>query len=210
MAVEATKSDSMIADHPGPGIPADARVRFELLEECRETVVARLCTMVSDAAAKMGEELAAHALSRTERDEQQNLLEASTVVRVNKTDLEIKFRKAFIDGFERRLFQKPGEDKAEKSFGGELQLMDDAVFADKLSVDRLVSKTRSRLDGEEVLGIRARLATLLEREWFEETQHPVAPEAVYQALKTALSELPRRPKFRTCCWRPLSRMSPGA
>ena len=189
MAVEATKSDSTIADHPGPGIPADARVRFELLEECRETVVARLCTMVSDAAAKMGEELAAHALSRTERDEQQNLIEASTVVRVNKTDIEIKFRKAFIDGFERRLFQKPGEDKAEKSFGGELQLMDDAVFADKLSVDRLVSKTRSRLDGEEVLGIRARLATLLEREWFDETQHPVAPEAVYQALKTALSEI---------------------
>ncbi len=189
MAVEAAKTDSSMADQPGPGIPADARVRFELLEECRESVVAQLCNMVSEAAIKMGEDLAAASLKSSEREEQQTWLEASTVIRQNKTDIEVKFKKSFIDGFERRLFQKKGEEKPEKSFEGELRLMDDAVFADKLTVDRLVSKTRSRLDGEQVLGIRARLATLLERDWFEETQHPVAPEGVYQALKFALSEI---------------------
>ncbi len=197
MAVEAAKTDTSNDAQPGAGIPADARVRFELLEECRESVVVQLCKLISDAAGKIGDDLAAAAPIRTDREERQDLIDASSAIRQNKTDIELKFKKSFIDGFERRLFQKKGDEKPEKSFEGELQLMDDAVFADKLSVDRLVSKTRGRLDSEEVLGIRARLATLLERDWFDETQHPVAPEAVYQALKTALAEAVPKSELQT-------------
>ncbi len=196
MAVEATKTDAPSIDQQGRGIPADARIRFELLEECRESVVVQLCTMVSNALTRMGEDLAAQALGRSERDGQQFLIEASSVVRANRTNIELGFKKSFIDGFERRLFQKNGDDKPEKSFEGELQLMDDAVFSDKLTVDRLISKTRGRLDPEEVLGIRARLAALLERDWFEETQHPVAPEAVYEALKLSLAEVSAKPEVQ--------------
>jgi Protein of unknown function (DUF1631) len=196
MAVEASKSESPNTDQPGRGIPADARVRFELLEDCRESVVVQLCKLVGDALARMGEDLATTALGRSDRDEQQSLIEASSVVRQHRANIELSFKKAFIDCFERRLFQKSGEEKPEKSFDGELQLMDDAVFTDKLTVDRLVSKTRGRLDPEEVLGIRARLAALLERDWFEETQHPVAPEAVYEALKSALAEASAKPEIQ--------------
>lgn len=187
MAVELSSAEEHTSQERG--IPADARVRFELLEDCREAVVSRLCTVIGDALNKMSEELTALALKSTHRDEQKALMDAVSVVRQNRSEIEVRFKKAFIDCFERRLFQKKDESKQNNEFSGELTLMDDAILTDKMSVDRLVNKTRGKLDPDEVLGIRARLAALLERDWFDEAQHPAAPEAVFEALKVALSDL---------------------
>ena len=169
--------------------PDDTRRRMELLQDCRELVVSRLSRVVGEALAKMSEELSALALRSRDPDEQNALMDAVSVVRQHRTEIELRFRRSFTEVFERRMHDdRPvaGPQPAE------LALVDDSVLQAKLEVDRLVHRARGRLDPDEVLGVRARLAALLEREWFEEERHPASPEAVFEALKDALTELAPR------------------
>lgn len=170
------------------GIPEDARRRFELLQDCRELVISRLSKMVGEALNKMSEELAALALKQKDSDEQRALMDAVSVVRQHRTEIELRFRRSFTDVFERRLFNQaqPGVAAVD---AGELTLVDDDVMQQKLAVDKLVHRARGKLDPDEVLGVRARFAALLEREWFEEENHPASPEAIFEALKAALVEI---------------------
>ena len=179
------------------GIPADARKRYELLEDCRELVVSRLCKVINEALKKISDDLTESALKSGRREEQQAMMDAVSIVRQNRHEIEVRFRKAFIDCFERRLFSKPPVEAKENGAEIELSLVDDSVLSDQLAVDRLVHRTRGKLDPDEVLGIRARLAALLERDWFEEGSHPAAPEAVFEALKSALCDLAPKHEVQT-------------
>lgn len=182
-------STSVDADQ-GRGIPEDARKRFELLHDCREMVVSRLSSVIHDALARLSDELSELAMKTGDHAEQQALMDALVVVRQNRSDIEVRFRKAFTDCFERRMFNNgSGAKDAQPDQEVELCLVDDSVIRDQLTVDRLVHRARGKLDPDEVLGIRARLAALLERDWFDEGQHPAAPEAVFEALRTALAEI---------------------
>ena len=179
----------------GSAAPSRPRKRFELLEECRELILSRLVEIVAQALNQMSDELTAEALRSMRSDQQQALLDAVMLVRENRMEIEARFRRSFADVFERRLFTM-----AEETAGGdapiELELVSDDVIRDKLSIDRLIGKARSKLDPEEVLGVRARFGALLEREWFEEARHPIAPEAVFEALKSALAELSPKPEVK--------------
>ena len=181
-----------------PGQPARPRKRFELLEECRTLILQRLADVIAQALNRMSDELTAEALRSMRSDQQQALLDAVMLVRENRMEIEARFRRAFGDVFERRMFAMGAPERAAAGDAApaELQLVSDDVISDKLNVDRLVGRARSRLDPDEVLGIRARLGALLERDWFDETKHPAAPEAVFEALKTALAELSPRPEVK--------------
>ncbi len=165
------------------------RKRYDLLEDCRELVMMRLDKLVNDALSSMGEELTTVALSSNKRDEQQALLEAVSIVKQHKTEIEQKFHRSFADIFEKRLFNRQDEQSSQDSGPVELSLVDDDVIRDKMAVDKLVHRAKSKLDPDEVLGVRARLAALLEREWFDESQHPAAPEAIFEALKSAINDI---------------------
>ena len=171
------------------GVPEDARKRFELLEDCRELVISRLSKVIGEALAKMGEELAGLAIKAKDTEEQRALMDAVSVVRQHRAEIELRFRRSFSDVFERRMFNKAPAAAAAAGEPEELALVDDSVMQAKLAVDRLVHRARGRLDPDEVLGVRARLAALLERDWFEEGQHPASPEAIFEALKASLKEL---------------------
>ncbi|HWS74085.1 MAG TPA: DUF1631 family protein, partial [Quisquiliibacterium sp.] len=174
--------------------PDDSRKRFDLLQDCRELVISRLSKVVGDALSKMSEELSALALRSRDPDEQHALMDAVSVVRQHRTEIELRFRRSFTEVFERRMHDPnaPATPPVEQPEYGELALVDDSVLQAKLAVDRLVSRARGRLDPDEVLGVRARLAALLERDWFEEDRHPASPEAVFEALKSALADLAPR------------------
>ncbi|MGD9942213.1 MAG: DUF1631 family protein [Burkholderiaceae bacterium] len=169
-------------------VRVDARRRYELLEDCRDMVVSRLARVISEALDRMSDELTATALKETRREAQQALLDAVSTVRQHRSAIEFSFRKSFSDVFERRMFDRadPG---VEAPSSGELSLVGEDAINDRITVDRLVQRARSRLDPDEVLGVRARLAALLDREWFDENEHPAAPEAVFEALRRALDEL---------------------
>ena len=195
MSILAVRPDQAAAESARPepeqprGIPDDARKRFELLQDCRELVISRLSKVVHEALNKMSEDLSALAVRSRDAEEQRALMDAVSIVRQHRTEIELRFRRSFTDVFERRMFNQQVVSRAPAEEPGELALVDDAEMQAKLAVDRLVHRTRGTLDPDEVLGVRARLAALLERDWFDEGQHPAAPEAVFEALKSALAEL---------------------
>ncbi len=170
---------------PVQDVPADPLTRAALIKDCREYLVTRLSEVVSDALTRIADELTDSALRSLNRYEQQAMMEAVALVRSHREQMAATFRAAFIDCFERRARGLP--QASAPVHDGELSLIDDSVLSGKLNVDRLVHRSRSRLDADEVLGMRARLAALLQREWFDENEHPAAPEAVYEALRQAVS-----------------------
>ncbi|MEI7446549.1 MAG: DUF1631 family protein, partial [Burkholderiales bacterium] len=185
------------ADPSGAASGGASRRRFELLEECRGVILQRLGEVVSQALNRMSDELTAEALRSFRSDQQQLLLDAVMLVREHRMEIEHRFRRSFGDIFERRLFaMDSGAAAASESAGGELSLVSDEVIRDRLSVDRVIGRAKSRLDPDEVLGIRARLGALLDRDWFDEGRHPVSPEAIFEALKDALAELSPRAEVR--------------
>ncbi len=183
--------------HEEVGIPIDSRKRFTMLEECREQIVTKLSAVVLEALEKMSGELTDQALKKVKREEQQALLEAVSIIRQHKHDIQSKFKRGFSDVFERRMFNKPENSNLPGAEDGELSLVDDSIIKDQITVHRLVNRAKSRLDPDEVLGIRARLAALVERDWFEEDQHPVSPEVIFEALKCALNEVTPLAEVRT-------------
>jgi Protein of unknown function (DUF1631) len=175
---------------PNESAADDGRKRYDLLEDCRELVMSRLDKLVNDALSSMGEELTTVALSTSKREEQQALLEAVSIVKQHKVEIEQRFHRSFADIFEKRLFNNRGDEKGKvEADPVELMLVDDDVIRDKIAIDKLVHRAKGKLDPDEVLGVRARLAALLEREWFDENMHPAAPEAIFEALKSAISHI---------------------
>ena len=174
----------------------DSRRRSELLQECRELVISRLSKVIGEALTKMSEELAGLALKNRDPEEQRSLLDAVAVVRQHRSEIELRFRRSFTDVFERRLFNRPAESSAQDGTC-ELALVDDSVLQAKLALDMLVHRARGQVDPNQALGIRARLADLLEREWFDEAYHPASPDAVFEALKASLDELAPRAEVQS-------------
>ena len=176
--------------------PVDSRRRFELLEDCREIVVSRMSRAISEALEKMSDELTALALKKSKREEQAILLEAVSLVRQHRPEIELRFRRSFVDVFERRMFNRAGPDVAGMDPDNELSLVDEEEVESRLAVTRIVSRSSSKLDPDEVLGVRARLAALVDSDWFEEERHPASPEAVFEALKYALDSLAKSPDIQ--------------
>ncbi|MFA7504025.1 MAG: DUF1631 family protein [Burkholderiaceae bacterium] len=168
--------------------PVDAQRRRRLLADCRQLLADRMAVVIHEALEKMSAELTALAFEKVRADEQQALLEAVSLVRTNRTQIESRFRSVFLDIFERRLFSRQAAAPAAVSTD-ELSLVADSVVNGQMELDRLVRRARSKLDPDEVLGMRARLAELVERDWFEEARHPASPEAIFEALVEVLDEL---------------------
>ena len=162
--------------------------RAELLEQSRAGIVSRMSEMIAAALSRMSEELAELAARRSDRDEQRVLLDAVAVIKLHRIDIEARFRDSFVALFNQRLAGKSVNRFDVEPDAQELALVDDAEMRDKLRVQALIERARSKLDPNEVLGMRARLAALANRDWFDETAHPAAPEAVFEALDPLGSE----------------------
>jgi hypothetical protein len=170
--------------------PVDPRRRLELLEDCREMVISRLSSVIGEALGRVGDELTALALRDTRRETQQALLDAVTLVRSHSGDIQLRFRHVFADIFERRIHgESDGIGQGRPGGGGPLSLVDDSVIAENIALDRLVQRVRSKLDPDEVLGVRARMGVLVDRDLFDENRYPASPETVFEALRRALDQL---------------------
>lgn len=170
--------------------PVDPRRRLELLEDCREMVISRLSSVIGEALGRVGDELTALALRDTRRETQQALLDAVTLVRSHSGDIQLRFRHIFADIFERRIHgENDGVGQGQSGGGGPLSLVDDSVIAESIALDRLVQRVRSKLDPDEVLGVRARMGALVDRDLFDENRYPASPETVFEALRRTLDQL---------------------
>lgn len=167
--------------------PIDPARRSALLQDCSGMVVSRLSGAIAEALKKVGDDLTALALRNRDPAAQQALLDAVTLVRRHHADIEVRFREMFADIFARRIHGD--DDGPSDAPTGGLALVDDSVIEEKIAIDRIIQRARSKLDPDEVLGIRARLGFLAAGDWFDEDNHPAAPEAVFEALRRTLAQL---------------------
>ena len=191
--------ESSAAADDSDGEQLDPRRRLALLEECRDLVLAQLSRFIDEALDRLSIELTITAMKAAGRESQQALLDALSLVRMHRNDIEYRFRQSFAQLFEQRLFDRgPATPEAAASVPpGGLALVDESAMEDRLAIDRLVRRARRQLDPDEVLGVRARMAALLGRDWFDEDDYPASPEVVFEALQRSLDELAPAAEVRT-------------
>lgn len=176
--------------------PVDRRRRLELLQDCRERALSKLGGLIGDAFGRIGDELTELALRERRRDAQQVLLDTVSLVRRHRSELSMHFQDVFPTLFDQRMQGDTSGGQNTAAATGGLSLMDDSELSEQIALDRLSQRSRSRLDPESQLGIRARLAELVDREWFGESESPLAPDALLEALRTALSRVQAPPALR--------------
>lgn len=164
-----------------------------LLSECREIARARLAEVIATALAKIDEDLFQLADKSIKRDEQQIYLDAMTRVRKHRSDIQREFEEAFRAIYDRKLESEREKKPAAPAdpFGGlELSLVSDSIIETGIAIDRLAKTVMSAVDNNELLGIRARLGALLNRDALEDADNPLSPEAIFEALKLACNHIP--------------------
>ncbi|MBL8378258.1 MAG: DUF1631 family protein [Burkholderiales bacterium] len=164
-----------------------------LLSECREIARSRLAEVVAAALAKIDEDLFQLADKSIKRDEQQVYLEAMTRVRQHRGEIQRKFEDCFRNSYDKRLDAgRAAAANADKSgiAGLELSLVSDSIIETGIALDRLAKNVMSSVDNNEMLGIRARLGHLLNRESLDDAENPLSPETIFEALKLACNHIP--------------------
>jgi hypothetical protein len=167
--------------------PSSSPTDPALLQACSAMILDRLSQVVTEALTRISDDLTAEALRADRQERRELLLDAVLLVRESRSDIEARFRRSFNEVFQARMFpaQASATDEAQQPTR-ELSLVSDDSLTDTLEVGRLAQRAAGALDAEQVLGIRARLAALIERDWFDEARHPASPDAIFEALRKAL------------------------
>jgi hypothetical protein len=181
-----------------PSDPSLSPTDPALLHACSAMLLDRLSQVVVEALTRISDDMTAEALRCERHERRELLLDAVMLVRESRLDIEARFRRSFHEVFQGRMFpaQALATDSAQQS-ARELSLVSDDSLTDTLEVGRLAQRAGGALDPEQVLGIRARLAALIERDWFDETRHPASPDAIFEALRMALAELAPRAEVKS-------------
>jgi hypothetical protein len=184
------------------GNNASGSTAASLLSECREIARNRLSEVIAGALGKIDEDLFQLADKSRDGREQQMYLEAMTRVRAHRREIQQKFDECFKDMYDKKLVatrapaQKERPDPFAKpsplgDFGGvELSLVSDSIIEHGIAIDRLAKGVKNAVPNDEMLGIRARLGVLVGRETLEDSDNPLAPEVIFEALKLACSDIP--------------------
>ena len=187
----------MVNGGPGCG-ESRSGTRSALLGECRGLIQDRLNDVIAQALSRISEDLTSEALRAKRYDHKLALLEAVMLVRENRIELEERFRESFGSVYE-RLLNPNVEDwpnPAPVSLD-DLSLVSEDQVADQIQIDRLIMKARAALDPQQALGVRARLGAMVEKDWFDDSRHPVAPEAIFEALRMTLQDVSTRPEIQS-------------
>jgi len=173
-------------------------LRAALIDECSALIKDRLNDVIAQAMSRITEDLTSEALRAKRYDHKLALLEAVMLVRENRLEIEERFRNSFADVYLRMLAPN-GSDRPDTADlnQDELSLVSEDQVADLLQLERLIASSRAGVDPQEALGVRARLGALTDREWFEESRHPVSPEAIYEALRVALKDVSARTEIQS-------------
>lgn len=178
--------------------PEESTARPELLDACRTLIIDRLEQVIAQALASIGEALSAQAMQSQDVEQRALMLDAAMMVRAHAAEIATGFRSRFLELFEERL--RPGAQPVSTDTPAppqELSLVSDDSLADTLQLGRLAQRAAGGLDPDQVLGIRARLAALIDRDWFDERRHPASADAVFESLRTVLSQWAPSSEVRT-------------
>ncbi|MET0508112.1 MAG: DUF1631 family protein [Burkholderiaceae bacterium] len=180
--------------------PVRGRSASQILAELREPILIGLSRALRRAFASAVDDLLERLLTEKSWDARQRIDDALDLLRNGREGIEAKFDQACADEWTSRTGVKAGTSpdadadrpkeaarSREPSKLSMLALVDDNAIGDQLTVGRIASRARRRLDEEQVDGLRARFGLLLERDWFADNDFPIAPDVVLECLRKAFA-----------------------
>jgi hypothetical protein len=171
-----------------------ARCR-DIMTVSRTKLVINISQVVAKALGQMSGEMTELSTKKVDPQEQQILVDAAALVDLHMQLVESRFLDEFNRVFDRQIGVVSEE--ASLNVDQELALVEDSIMSNKLKIERLVKRTRDKLDSEEVLGIRARFGALLGQDWFDEDSQPAAPGFIYEALQCSIEDLGETTEIRS-------------
>ena len=178
-----------------------ARSAAELLSDLRQPVLVGLSKTLRRSLAGTIDDLLERLLKESSWEQRQAVDDALDLLRHGREGIELKFDRACAESWaeKTRIGSAYAADKtpagAQAPFGRgtpakpmALALVDDGAMGDELMVGRIATRSRRRMDEEQVDGLRARFGALLGRDWFADNEHPVAPDLVFEALRKSLAD----------------------
>ncbi|MFO7188469.1 MAG: DUF1631 family protein [Pseudomonadota bacterium] len=180
--------DSSFAQHAErPRAPAAAKA---LLSQCKAMACSKLSAIVAEALEKVENDLFTMAAECASPAEQQILLEAMAQLREHRAEIQKTFDRCFAELYEQRVNGTPASSTSQELSLENLQLVDENEMEESLTISELARKTKNRIDPDQLLGIQVRFGHLLARENLDDEGNPLAPEAVFKALKQACARIP--------------------
>ncbi|MEZ5650077.1 MAG: DUF1631 family protein [Burkholderiaceae bacterium] len=179
---------SSVASHAATGPSPVAGGSLPL--RVRRVTIARVVEIIEQASAKVGEDLNELAGRTFQADRQRALFAGASLLNDGAREIVRAFEQAYADRYDNCLGGRAGKavDAAvSETESGELSLVDDGAITDSVQISRLVHRTRGRIDSDELLGARARFGAMLNRDWFDDAQHPLAPEQIFDVLNAQLA-----------------------
>ncbi|MEO6270876.1 MAG: DUF1631 family protein, partial [Lautropia sp.] len=190
-------------EHTALRSPAQRGSAIELLNELRQPILIELSRTLRRSLAGTIDDLLERLLKEGSWQARQAIDEALDLLRHGREGIEQNFDQAIADIWARHIGgSRAGTTAGLQPAGGNrlgtggfsagglsaLALVDDSAMGDQLIVGRIAARSRRRMDEEQVDGLRARFAALLERDWFADNEYPIAPDLIFEALQKALSE----------------------
>lgn len=175
-------------DRPGQ----KGRTASEILAELRGPILLGLSRAMRGAFAGSVDELLERLLSERSWDIRQRIDDSLDLLRNGREGIEAKFDQACNEEWASRTGHRDrpvaaAEAPKPSGLSLSLSLVDDNAIGDQLTVGRVASRIRRRLDEEQIDGLRARFGLLLDRDWFADNDFPIAPDVILECLRKALA-----------------------
>jgi hypothetical protein len=166
-----------------------------LLIQCREAARARLSGVLADAIAKVEQDLFRLADTSRSGAQQQACLDTIAHIRGYREVIAGEFGRYFVEAFDRRINAFADDNAAvppasDELSGDALQLVDATVMDESFLLSDLARDTATKLNPDQSLGVRTRIAYLLSIDILDDQRNPFAPKLVYEALQSACGQIP--------------------
>lgn len=172
---------------------AHARTRLTSLESaqvlagCRELALSRMSIALATMLDRVEDDLFEMAEAAAARESRDAYLEARTLARAKRGEIESAFRRHFLGIFNRKL--DPGAAApAAAPEPAELALVADEDLEEAIAVSEMSRKLQAACEGE-LFALSRRMGFLLERPDLPDEANPVSPASICAALRDACSRI---------------------
>ncbi len=174
-------------EHPRRAISSSESGR--MLNDCRDLAMRRLSSALKDMLSQVEEDLFQMAEATYDREMQNVYLDVRGKAKEKWPSIEAAFSRNFVEIFNKKMRGELGTAVQTVSISAlELKLVGDDDLAASIAMQEIAGRFKEECDDElSVLG--ERVAMLLGREYLNDDENPISPEAVCEALKRACDEI---------------------
>ncbi|MEO7404256.1 MAG: DUF1631 family protein [Burkholderiales bacterium] len=169
-----------------------------LLALARDLARNRLVDALAAAVVKADDDLFRAADRAGTGGEQQKLLDAMIHLRNARKAIPSGFALAFVEVFELRINSRAEEALAmtRPMLLADLSIIETNAMEDGLAVTELARGAKNAIEPDAMHALRVRVGFLMGEDPLDDRRNPVAPEAIYEALRRATSGIPGEPPVR--------------